>query len=456
MLLTSFRIAIKALSRHKLRTALTMLGMTIGVAAVIAMVALGTGARETVSADLETAGTALINVNAGNYTRGGSESNIGSGLGAATTLSAEDAREISRIPGVKYCSAIVRLRGWAAGAQRTYTQVFGTDASYPQTQGWALLRGKYFKPSDVESGAAVAVLGKVARDRLFGEDANPVGAQIVIHNQSFRVIGVSGANDDVQIEGIFVPFTTLQRLLDIRYIHAVAVFAAHAGEATPIAGEIRALLRKTHHLDTADAMERVRRTGLPGNQMPGGPGSYGARVPDDFTVKTQAAEALTKGLYTSVAAFILANMPKVDQINMQEMAGTLNRAGATMTALLAAIATISLVVGGIGIMNIMFVSVTERTREIGIRRAVGARSRDILLQFLVEAATLGLCGGVAGITLGFLAAFAITQLLEWPATVSLGSVLLAFGIAGAVGVFFGFYPARRAARLHPIHALRYE
>ncbi len=201
-------------------------------------------------------------------------------------------------------------------------------------------------------------------------------------------------------------------------------------------------------------MERVRRTGLPGNQMPGGPGSY--MVPDDFTVKTQAAEALTKGLYTSVAAFILANMPKVDQINMQEMAGTLNRAGATMTALLAAIATISLVVGGIGIMNIMFVSVTERTREIGIRRAVGARSRDILLQFLVEAATLGFCGGVAGITLGFLAALAITELLEWPATVSLGSVALAFGIAGAVGVFFGFYPARKAARLHPINALRYE
>jgi putative ABC transport system permease protein len=457
MLLTSFRIAIKALGRHKLRTALTMLGMTIGVAAVIAMVALGTGARETVSADLGTAGTALINVNAGNYTRGGSESNIGSGLGSATTLTAEDAREISRIAGVKYCSAIVRLRGFAAaGAQRTYTQVFGTDAAYPQTQGWALLRGKYFKPSDVESGAAVAVLGKAARDRLFGEEANPVGAQIVIHNQSFRVIGVSGANDDAQIEGIFVPFTTLQRLLDISYIHAVAVFAAHAGEATPIAGEIRALLRKRHHLDTADAMERVRRTGLPGNQMPGGPGSLSFAVPDDFTVKTQAAEALTKGLYTSVAAFILANMPKVDQINMQEMAGTLNRAGATMTALLAAIATISLVVGGIGIMNIMFVSVTERTREIGIRRAVGARSRDILLQFLVEAATLGLCGGVAGITLGFLAALAITELLEWPATVSLGSVVLAFGIAGAVGVFFGFYPARRAARLHPINALRYE
>ncbi len=179
-------------------------------------------------------------------------------------------------------------------------------------------------------------------------------------------------------------------------------------------------------------------------------------APDDFTVKTQAAEALTKGLYTSVAAFILANMPKVDAINMQEMAGTLNRAGSTMTALLAAIATISLVVGGIGIMNIMLVSVTERTREIGIRRAIGARSRDVLLQFLVEALTLGLCGGVTGIVVGCLAALTITEFLDWPASVSLSSVVLAFGIAGAVAIFFGFYPARRASRLDPINALRYE
>jgi ABC-type antimicrobial peptide transport system permease subunit len=200
----------------------------------------------------------------------------------------------------------------------------------------------------------------------------------------------------------------------------------------------------------------MKQTGMRGNQMPTAGSGGGFGVPDDFTIKTQAAEALTKGLYTSVSAFILANMPKVDQINMEEMAGTLNRAGMTMTALLGAIATISLVVGGIGIMNIMLVSVTERTREIGIRRAIGARSRDVLLQFLVEAVTLGLAGGVAGIILGFLAALAVTQLLEWPASVSFLSVVLSFGIAGAVGVFFGFYPARRASRLNPINALRYE
>jgi ABC-type antimicrobial peptide transport system permease subunit len=165
---------------------------------------------------------------------------------------------------------------------------------------------------------------------------------------------------------------------------------------------------------------------------------------------------LTKGLYTSVAAFVLANMPKVDEANLEEMTGTLNRAGTTMTALLAAIATISLVVGGIGIMNIMLVSVTERTREIGIRRALGARSRDVLLQFLVEAVTLSCTGGAIGIALGFVAAIAVARLLDWPTSVSLWSVALAFGIAGAVGVFFGFYPARRASRLHPIDALRTE
>ncbi len=455
MLVTSFRIALRALGRNKLRTALTMLGMTIGVAAVLAMVALGTGAQQTVSSDLETAGTTLINVNAGNYTRGGSESNIASGLGAANTLTPDDADQIGKIAGVKYYSAVVRLRGWAsAGSERTYTQIFGASATYPKIQGWPLLKGKYFKDSDVAGATRVAILGRVARDRLFGEDTNPVGKEIVIHNQTFRVIGVSGTNDDNQIEAVFVPYTTLQKLLGIGYLHSVAVFAAHAGEATPISTEIRKLLRKRHHLDTGEAFERALRTGLPGNQIPGGAGRWAA--PDDFTVKTQAAEALTKGLYTSVAAFILANMPKVDQINMQEMAGTLNRAGATMTALLAAIATISLVVGGIGIMNIMLVSVTERTREIGIRRAIGARARDVLIQFLAEAATLGMCGGVAGIALGFLAAFAITELLDWPAAVSPGSVALAFGIAGAIGIFFGFYPASRAARLNPINALRYE
>jgi ABC-type antimicrobial peptide transport system permease subunit len=242
-------------------------------------------------------------------------------------------------------------------------------------------------------------------------------------------------------------------MLGLQNVHSVVVAAAQAGDATRLAADIRPLLRARHHLDTDDAVARLRNGGLGGNQMPHGSGGL---VPDDFTVKTQAAEALTKGLYTSVAAFVLANMPKVDQVNLEEMNGTLQRAGTTMTALLAAIAAISLIVGGIGIMNVMLVSVSERTREIGLRRAVGARKRDVLLQFLVEAVTLSCCGGLAGIVFGFAAAAIVTRVLEWPASVSPSSVLLAFGIAVAVGVFFGFYPARRASQLDPIDALRYE
>ncbi|MDE3105198.1 MAG: FtsX-like permease family protein [Acidobacteriota bacterium] len=233
----------------------------------------------------------------------------------------------------------------------------------------------------------------------------------------------------------------------------ITVSAEQAGDATRISQDIRTLLRTRHHLDN-QPVQPAGSAALGGLQMPGA--GSGGETPDDFTVKTQASEALTKGLNTSVAAFILANMPQMDQTNSQEMAGTLSRAGSTMTALLAAIATISLIVGGIGIMNIMLVSVTERTREIGIRRAIGARQRDVLQQFLVEAVSLSAFGGVFGIVLGFLAAVVITQVLGWPAEISVTAVALAFGIAGLTGVFFGFYPARRASRLSPIDALRYE
>jgi putative ABC transport system permease protein len=455
MLFTSFRIAVRALNRHKLRTALTMLGMTIGVAAVITMVALGSGAQETVSDDIQSAGTALINVRAGNYTRGGEESNIGSGLGSATNLTPADAEAIANIPGVRSYAAGVKMRGWVSnGSQKAYVSVMGTAAAFPQVYSLTLQGGKFFKEVDVTAASAVVVLGPGLRDRLFGPEENPVGTSVQIHNQAFRVIGVLNTNDEEQMESAYVPYPCLQKILGITHLHVITIYARQAGETTRIADDIKTILRKRHHLDTAEALERVKRTGLGGDQMPHS--GTGLMVPDDFTVKTQAAEALTKGLYTSVAAFVLANMPKVDQVNLAEMAGTLSRAGSTMTALLAAIATISLVVGGIGIMNIMLVSVTERTREIGIRRAVGARAKDVLLQFLVEAVTLGLCGGVAGIVLGFIASFAVTLFLEWPASVSASSIALAVGIAAAIGIFFGFYPARRASHLDPIDALRQE
>jgi ABC-type antimicrobial peptide transport system permease subunit len=243
-------------------------------------------------------------------------------------------------------------------------------------------------------------------------------------------------------------------VLGIAYLHSITVEAGQAGDASQIAADVTALLRRRHGPHINAAMATLRQSGIIGNQMPGAGGGAGA--PDDFTVKTQASEALTKGLYTSVAAFVLANMPKLDEVNLQEMTSTLQRAGTTMTALLAGIAAISLVVGGIGIMNIMLVSVTERTREIGIRRAIGARARDVLLQFLVEALTLSMVGGAIGLVLGFAASGMLTWVLEWPTAVSASAVGLAFGIAAAVGIFFGFYPARRASRLTPIDALRHE
>ena len=276
---------------------------------------------------------------------------------------------------------------------------------------------------------------------------------IQIHGQTFRVIGLASTTDDDQSEAVYVPYTTLQRLLHIDYLHFITVSTSQAGDATGVVEQIAPLLRKRHGLAVGQPVLPAV-SGLAGNQMP--QSGTGGMVADDFTVKTQAAEALTKGLYTSVAAFVLANMPKVDQINLQEMAGTLNRAGATMTALLASIAGISLMVGGIGIMNIMMVSVTERTREIGIRRAVGAKQRDVLQQFLVEAVTLSLCGGGIGIVLGFLTSLLVTEIFEWPTSVPAWAIALAFGISALVGVFFGFYPARRASRLPPIDALRYE
>ncbi len=251
----------------------------------------------------------------------------------------------------------------------------------------------------------------------------------------------------------FVPYTALQDALGIAHLHTITIEAEQAGEASRIAGDVTLLLRSRHQDHINSAMQKLRQSGVMGNQMPqSGLGG----TPDDFTVKTQSQEALTKGLYTSVAAFILANMPKVDEVNLAEMNATLQRASTTMTALLAGIAAVSLVVGGVGIMNIMLVAVKERTREIGVRRAVGARRRDVLLQFLAEALTLSAAGGIVGIALGFATSFAMTMLLDWPTRMTVSAVGLAFGISAAIGIFFGFYPARRAARLDPINALRSE
>ncbi|HYM22493.1 MAG TPA: ABC transporter permease [Vicinamibacterales bacterium] len=407
-----FRVAFKALGRNKLRTALTMLGMIIGVAAVITMVALGTGAQTSIEAQIQSTGTNMIVVSAGNFSQGG----VRQGQGNASTLVPDDAVAISHVDGVQYLAPGVNTRGQLIfGNQNWNTQVQGTDVDFPQIRSWPVQQGNFFTPQDVQTAAKVVVLGTVVRDQLFGPDSNPIGQVIRIGNSTaagqtsypFTVAGVliskgqSGVGQD-QDDVVFVPYTTvMKKMRGITFIQQVNVSAASASDTSNTADRIAALLRVRHKIQPGD--------------------------PDDFMVRT-----------------------------MEEMAAVRVQATQTMTALLASIAGVSLLVGGIGIMNIMLVSVTERTREIGLRMAIGARGRDVLLQFLVEAVVLSLFGGSIGIALGFGLSQGVTLWMNWPTAVSPGAVAVSFGFAGAIGVFFGFYPARKAAALDPIDALRFE
>jgi putative ABC transport system permease protein len=436
---TCFRIAIKALGRHKLRTFLTMLGMIIGVGAVMTMVALGNGAQASVESDVKSAGTNLVYISAGNYTRGGDELKVAAGLGAATTLSTADAEEIGRrVSGIKYWSPGVADRApMTAGEKRYFGRVIGVSPAFARMHSWRWRGGAMFDDAQLATGANVAVLGSAASDQLFGAGNDPIGQSFVIRGRTYAVVGVTESKVEDQAECIFVPFTSLQKALNISHLQTITIAAEQAGDTARIANEAARLLRIRHHIGAGDGTETKG-------------------VADDFLVRTEAAKALSQGLYTSAAVFVLANLPQLDQITAEEMSGTLQQTSSTLTALLASIAAISLLVGGIGIMNIMLVSVTERTREIGVRLAVGARSRDVLMQFLIEAFTLSVVGGLFGVAFGFVASFALTRLLEWQTTMSAGAVTLAFGTALAVGVFFGFYPARKASQLDPIDALRFE
>jgi putative ABC transport system permease protein len=399
------RVAVLALRRNLLRTALTMLSLIIGVTAVITIVALGSGAHAVVEEEVMSAGTNLVIVSAGNWTAGG----VRMGMGSSSRLTGDDALAIAReVPGVAYVSPGVRTRQQlVSGGENWSANVEGVGSDLPFIRSWPMLHGAFFTPLDVEQAERVAVIGTAVRDALFGADANPVGQPVRIGHQVFRISGVlapkgqsSGGED--QDDAVFVPYTTAQkRLMGVTYLRNITVSAETPDMAGPVADEITRLLRFRLGIEAGET--------------------------DLFRVRT-----------------------------LEEIAAVRTRTTRTMTSLLSAIAAVSLLVGGIGVMNIMLVSVTERTREIGIRLAVGARRRDVLMQFLTEAVILSLTGGAIGILLGYLLATGLTEFLAWPSQVAPGVVAGAFAFAAMVGIFFGWYPARKAANTEPIEALRAE
>jgi len=401
---TLLSIGTVALSRNRMRSALTVLGIVIGVAAVIATLAIGQGARAAVQAQIRALGANTLSVIPGTVTSGGARG----GMGGITTMTIDDAIAIKRecpavdasAPGTRSVAQVV------AGNTNWGTSIQGTTPDFVTIRQWAVDKGAFFTDSDVRGAAKVCVLGQSVVKQLFG-DSDPIGSTVRIKDIPFRVVGVlsykggSGWGGDVD-DTVLIPITTSQhKLMGITYVNWVMVSAVEESQVNEAVNQITELLRQRH---------RIR------------PGT-----PDDFFIRTQL-----------------------------EAANTAEATSQVMTLLLASIAAVSLLVGGIGIMNIMLVSVTERTREIGIRRAIGAKRRDILLQFLVEAAFLSLAGGALGVAIGIVAATLVSQLARWPTLVQPEAVALAFGFATMVGLFFGYYPALRASRLDPVDALRYE
>lgn len=447
---TGLGLALLALGKNLLRSALAMVGLVIGVAAVVTMVALGRGAREEVAEEVGAAGTNLVFVRAGNYVRGGDAFNMPSGFGKATTLTPEDALAIAAIEGVREVTPIVEDRApLLAGEKKSFGPVVGCGPAEPQMQGFRFSAGRFFTEEENASAAPVAVLGSTASKALFGA-VPPLGKTVQIRDVAYTVVGTLAPSDRAESDNVYVPFRKLQNMLGIDYLYGISIETETAGDASRVAEETRKMLRARHRLDDPE-----RAKALPRAQGPFAMQRTGI-VPDDFTIRTEAAQALTRGLYTPAAALVLASMPRLDEVTSEEMVSTLSRANRTMTLLLASIASVSLVVGGIGIMNVMLLSVTERTMEVGLRMSVGAKVRDVLLQFLLEAVALSLSGGILGVLLGYVSASILTAILEWPTSVSAAAVGLAFGLALAVGVLFGYYPAYRASRLDPIDALRYE
>ncbi len=401
---TILRVALRSLERHKLRSFLTMLGIVIGIAAVVASVSFGEGANQMVQAQIANMGTNLLYAFAGSMGRGG----IRQGWGSVSTLTVEDARAIARD-----CSAVKLVSPGAStriqvvyGDQNWFTELNGVDVPFQTIRNWPMASGVFLSEEDVRRGANVALVGQTVVSVLFG-DEDPVGKTIRVKNVPFRVIGILapkgqaafGFDQDDRIE---MPYTTAQKkIVGNTYLQFIAISAVDPDAVKLATNQVNQLLRERHHLRSdQDA---------------------------DFEVRamTEAAE---------VAA----------------------AAGLVMTLLLASVASISLLVGGIGIMNIMLVSVTERTREIGIRMATGATEADIRRQFIVEAVALSMMGGVLGIVFGLFLSGTVARVLGWPRFISPMALTTAVLFSTAVGIFFGYYPAGKAAKLDPIEALRYE
>ncbi|HJQ67642.1 MAG TPA: ABC transporter permease [Blastocatellia bacterium] len=405
-LVATFKLALRALARNKMRSMLTMLGIIIGVGAVIAMVGIGQGASASIQSQISQLGDNMLYVSAGSSNTGGTRG----GSGSATTLSVEDIQAIEQeIPSVRAASPNVRASGQLVFGNQNWVAssgIIGVSEKFPEIRLWQIESGEFFTENDVRTSARVAVLGKTVADNLFS-GMDPIGQTLRVRNLPFRVVGVLAPKGQSQFgqdqdDTVLIPYTTAQKkLLSITHVPMAMVSAVSADATFTAERQITDLLRQRHRL-------------APNEE-------------NDFTVR-----------------------------NLTDIAEAANASSSIMTNLLASIAGVSLLVGGIGIMNIMLVSVTERTREIGVRMAIGARSGVIRRQFLIESITISLVGGIIGVLLGVAASITISSTLEWPTLVSPASIFISVIFSALVGIAFGYYPARKAAALDPIEALRYE
>jgi putative ABC transport system permease protein len=405
-LVATFKLALRALARNKMRSVLTMLGIIIGVGAVIAMVGIGQGASASIQSQISQLGDNMLYVSAGSSNTGGTRG----GSGSSTTLSVEDIQAIElEIPSVRAASPNIRASGQLVFGNQNWVAssgILGVSEKFPEIRLWQVESGEFFTENDVRTSARVAVLGKTVADNLFS-GMDPIGQTLRVRNLPFRVIGVLSPKGQSQFgqdqdDTVLIPYTAAQKkLLSITHVPMAMVSAVSADATFTAERQITELLRQRHRL-------------APNEE-------------NDFSVR-----------------------------NLTDIAEAATASSSIMTNLLASIAGVSLLVGGIGIMNIMLVSVTERTREIGVRMAIGARSGVIRRQFLIESITISLVGGIIGVLLGVAASIVISSALEWPTLVSPASIFISVIFSALVGVAFGYYPARKAASLDPIEALRYE